>query len=147
MAGKILLEVITPDRLVLREEVDMVVATAVEGEFGVLPGHAPMVCLLEIGPGRYKKNGKIEYMAIAGGIAEVFENKVSILAEAAELAREINVKRVMKARERALKRLAKRENINVARAEAALRRAMVRLKVARYAGILESIPPAEIKEY
>ena len=71
---------------------------------------------------------------------------MSILAEAAELAREIDVKRVMKARERALKRLAKKENIDVARAEAALRRAMMRLKVARYAGLVESIPPAEIKE-
>jgi len=147
MAGKILLEVITPDRLVLREEVDMVVATAaVEGEFGVLPGHAPFLCLLDIGPGRFKKDGKIEHMSIVGGICEVFENKVTILTEAAELAREIDVERAMRARERALKRLRQRENIDIARAEAALRRAMTRLKVAQQSGILESVPPASISE-
>ncbi|HDD45292.1 MAG TPA: F0F1 ATP synthase subunit epsilon [Candidatus Desulfofervidus auxilii] len=146
MAGKLLLEIITPDRLVLREEVDMVVATAKEGEFGVLPGHAPFLCLLEIGPGRYKKDGKTEYISIVGGICEVFENKVTILTEAAELAREIDIERAMRARERALRRLRQRENIDIARAEAALRRAIMRLKVAHQAGLIESIPPASISE-
>jgi F-type H+-transporting ATPase subunit epsilon len=146
MAAKILLEVITPERLVLQEEVDMVVATAVEGEFGVLPGHAPMLCLLQTGPGRYKNNGKTQYMAIAGGIAEVFKDKVTILAEAVELAQEINVKRAMKARERALKRLSSKEKIDLARSEGALRRANVRLMVARYGGLIESSAPEKIEE-
>ncbi|MCD6320018.1 MAG: F0F1 ATP synthase subunit epsilon [Candidatus Desulfofervidaceae bacterium] len=146
MAGKILLEVITPDRLVVREEVDMVVATGIEGEFGVLPNHAPLLCLLQIGEGRYKKDGKTEYMAIIGGVVEVFENKMTILADAAELAREIDLKRAMEARERAIKRLRQREKIDVARAEAALRRAMVRLKVAQRAGLIESILPESISE-
>jgi F-type H+-transporting ATPase subunit epsilon len=146
MAEKILLEVITPDRLVVRDEVDMVIATGVDGEFGVLPNHAPLLCLLQTGEARFKKDGKIEYMAISGGIAEVFENKMTILADAAELAREIDVKRAMRARERALKRLRQREKVDVARAEAALRRAMVRLKVAQRAGLVESIPPESISE-
>ncbi len=146
MAGKILLEVITPDRLVVRDEVDMVIATGIDGEFGVLPNHAPLLCLLQTGEARFKKDGSIEYMAITGGVAEVFENKMTILADAAELAREIDVKRAMKARERALKRLRQREKIDVARAEAALRRAMVRLKVAHRAGRLESIPPETMGE-
>lgn len=146
MAGKMLLEVITPDRLVVREEVDMVTATGVEGEFTVLPNHAPLLCLLQTGEGRYKKDGRTEYMAIAGGIAEVFENKVTILADAAELAGEIDAKRAMKARERALQRLKQKEKIDVARAEAALRRATVRLKVAYRAGLLESLPTESISE-
>jgi len=146
MAGKILLEVITPDRLVVREEVDMVIATGIDGEFGVLPNHAPLLCLLQIGEGRFKKDGKVEYMTIIGGIAEVFENKVTILADAAERATEIDLKRAMKARERAIKRLRQREKVDVARAEAALRRAMVRLKVAHRAGLLESVPPESISE-
>jgi len=131
--AKILLEVITPDRLLVREEVDMVVAVATEGEFGVLPGHAALLTLLEIGEARYKKDGHIEYMAIAGGIAEVFKDRMTILAEAAELGREIDIDRAKKAAERALERLRKKEGVDIARADAALRRAVTRIKVAEKA--------------
>ncbi len=132
--AKILLEVITPDRVVVREEVDSVTAIGAEGEFTVLPGHAAYLPLLEIGEGHYITDGRTEYMTIAGGIAEVSKDRMTILAEAAELGREIDVERARRARERALERLRKRENVDVARAEAALRRAITRIKTAEKAG-------------
>jgi F-type H+-transporting ATPase subunit epsilon len=128
--AKILLEVITPDRVVVREEVDSVTAIGAEGEFTVLPGHAAYLPLLEIGEGHYIRDGHTEYMAIAGGIAEVSKDRMTILAEAAELGREIDAERARKARERALERLRKREDVDIARAGAAQARAIARIKIA-----------------
>jgi F-type H+-transporting ATPase subunit epsilon len=132
MANKILLEVVTPDRLLLSKEVDVVVATSVEGEFAVLYGHVPFLASLAVGELKLKDGGNTDYAAINGGFAEVTGTKVTVLAESAELAREIDVDRARKARERAEQRLAKTasEQINYARAEAALRRALLRMKVA-----------------
>lgn len=132
MANKILLEVVTPDRLLVSKEVDVVVATSVEGEFGVLYGHVPFLANLAIGELRFKDGNATEYAAVAGGFAEITGSKVTILAEAAELAREIDVDRVKRARDRAEQRLAKSqaEQIDYARAEAALRRSMIRARVA-----------------
>ncbi|KPJ66456.1 MAG: hypothetical protein AMJ45_03855 [Syntrophobacter sp. DG_60] len=132
--AKMLLEVITPDCLVVREEVDSVTAIGAEGEFTVLPGHAAYLPLLEIGEGHYVRDGRTEYMAIAGGIAEVSKDRVTILAEAAELGREIDAERARAARERALERLRKKEDVDIARAEAALQRAVIRIKIAEKAG-------------
>lgn len=132
--AKMLLEVVTPDRLVVREEVDSVTAIGAEGEFTVLPGHAAYLPLLEIGEGHYVRDGRTEYMAIAGGIAEVSKDRVTILAEAAELGREIDAERARAARERALERLRKREDVDIARAETALQRAIMRIKTAEKAG-------------
>jgi F-type H+-transporting ATPase subunit epsilon len=133
MAEKeLLLEVVTPDRLVLSTEADVVVCPGVEGQFGVLVGHIPFLSALEIGEMYYRKGGQTEYLAVSGGFAEVTGAKVTIVAEAAEKGREIDVERAMRAKERAEKRLAaaKTAEIDWARAEAALRRAMVRTKVA-----------------
>ena len=133
MAEKeLLLEVVTPDRLVLSTEADVVVCPGVEGQFGVLAGHIPFLSALEIGEMYYRKGGQTEYLAVSGGFAEVTGTKVTIVAEAAEKGREIDVERVMRAKERAEKRLAaaKTADIDWARAEAALRRSMVRAKVA-----------------
>jgi F-type H+-transporting ATPase subunit epsilon len=132
MANKILLEVVTPDRLLVSKEVDVVVATSVEGEFGVLYGHVPFLANLAIGELRFKDGNATEYAAVAGGFAEITGSKVTILAEAAELAREIDVDRVKRARDRAEQRLTKSqtEQIDYARAEAALRRSMIRARVA-----------------
>jgi F-type H+-transporting ATPase subunit epsilon len=133
MAEKaLLLEVVTPDRLVLSTEADVVVCPGVEGQFGVLVGHIPFLSALEIGEMYYRKGGQIEYLAVSGGFAEVTGAKVTIVAEAAEKGREIDVERAKRALERAEKRLAaaKTAEIDWARAEAALRRAMVRTKVA-----------------
>jgi F-type H+-transporting ATPase subunit epsilon len=133
MAEKqLFLEVVTPDRMVLSTEADVVVCPGVEGQFGVLFGHIPFLSALDIGEMYYKAGGKTEYLAVAGGFAEVTGTKVTIVAEAAEVGREIDVERVRRARERAEKRLAaaKTENIDWVRAEASLRRSMVRAKVA-----------------
>ncbi|MGA9756567.1 MAG: F0F1 ATP synthase subunit epsilon [Desulfobaccales bacterium] len=133
MAEKaLLLEVVTPDRLVLSTEADVVVCPGVEGQFGVLVGHIPFLSALDIGEMYYRKGGQTEYLAVSGGFAEVTGTKVTIVAEAAEKGREIDVERAKRALERAEKRLAaaKTAEIDWTRAEAALRRSMVRAKVA-----------------
>ena len=133
MAEKqLLLEVVTPDRLVLSTEAEVVVCPGAEGQFGVLPGHIPFLSALEIGEMYYKAGGKTEYLAVSGGFAEVTGEKVTIVAESAEVGREIDVERARRALERAEKRLAaaKTAEIDWARAEAALRRSLVRAKVA-----------------
>ena len=103
-----------------------------EGQFGVLPGHIPFLSALEIGEMYYRKGGQTEYLAVSGGFAEVTGEKVTIVAESAEKGREIDVERAKRALERAEKRLAaaKTENIDWARAEAAMRRSLMRTKVA-----------------
>ena len=133
MAEKeLLLEVVTPDRLVLSTQAEVVVCPGVEGQFGVLPGHIPFLSALDIGEMYYKAGGKTEYLAVSGGFAEVTGEKVTIVAESAEVGREIDVERARRAQERAEKRLAatKTENIDWARAEAAMRRSLMRMKVA-----------------
>jgi F-type H+-transporting ATPase subunit epsilon len=126
------LEVVTPDRLVLSTEADVVVCPGVEGQFGVLPGHIPFLSALEIGEMYYRKGGQTEYLAVSGGFAEVTGEKVTIVAESAEKGREIDIERAKRAQERAEKRLAvaKTADIDWARAEAAMRRSLVRFKVA-----------------
>jgi F-type H+-transporting ATPase subunit epsilon len=132
MAEKLLFEVVTPDRKLLSTEADVVVLPGVEGQFGVLPGHVPFLSALDIGEMYYRDGGKIDYLSVSGGFAEVTGKKVTIVAESAEMGREIDIERARQALERAEKRLAaaKTENIDYARAEAALRRAMLRMKVA-----------------
>jgi F-type H+-transporting ATPase subunit epsilon len=131
MADKLELEVVTPDRLVASETVDIVMANGALGEFGILPSHIPFLTPLQPGELRYRKGGQLEYLAVTGGFAEVSNNKVTILAEAAEKAREIDLDRAKRAKERAEKRLAqaKAEDIDFARAEMALKRALLRLRV------------------
>jgi len=133
MAEKeLLLEVVTPDRLVLSTEADVVVCPGVEGQFGVLVNHIPFLSALDIGEMYYRKGGQTEYLAVSGGFAEVTGAKVTIVAESAETGREIDLERARRAQERAEKRLAaaKTEEIDWTRAEAALRRSIVRAKVA-----------------
>jgi F-type H+-transporting ATPase subunit epsilon len=133
MAEKeLLLEVVTPDRLVLSTEADVVVCPGVEGQFGVLVNHIPFLSALDIGEMYYRKGGQTEYLAVSGGFAEVTGAKVTIVAESAETGREIDLDRARRAQERAEKRLAaaKTEEIDWTRAEAALRRSIVRAKVA-----------------
>lgn len=131
MTKKITLEVVTPERVVLREQVDSFVVPAKEGYLGVLPGHAPLVAELNIGVLTYKGDGRENTAAISGGFMEVANDKAVLLADTAELAEEIDVDRAFRAKERAEERLAKRDpGLDVVRAEAALRRAMARLKAA-----------------
>jgi F-type H+-transporting ATPase subunit epsilon len=132
MAEKLELEVVTPDRLVASESVDIVMAMGALGEFGILPSHIPFLTPLQPGELRYRKGNQLEYMVVTGGFAEVSNNKVTVLAEAAEKAREIDIDRAKRAKERAEKRLAqaKAEDVDYTRAEMALKRALLRLRVA-----------------
>jgi F-type H+-transporting ATPase subunit epsilon len=130
MADKILLEIVTPERKVLSEEVDIVVAPGQEGEFGVLPNHIPFLSKLQVGELRFRKGGGLRHIAIMGGYAEVLPDHVTILSPAAEEATEIDVVRAKAARERAERRLAEaKDKLEFARAQAALQRAIARLKV------------------
>jgi F-type H+-transporting ATPase subunit epsilon len=135
MAEKIKLEVVTPKGAILSDEIDIVTAPGFAGEFGVLANHAPFLSTMKIGSLRYKKDGSEEELMISGGFCEVSNNKISFLVESAERGHEIDVDRALQAKERAEKRLAevtaKKEKINRARAEAALQRALARLKVAQ----------------
>lgn len=132
--ARILLEIVTPDRVVVSEEVDIVTAPGVVGEFGVLANHAPMVAAVKIGPLHYRVGDREEWVAISGGFCEVSQNKITFLVEAAERAYEIDVERALRAKERAEKRiqayLTQAEKIDYARAKAALQRALTRLLVA-----------------
>ena len=131
MAG-LRLEVVTPERTVLQTEAESVIVPGAEGRLGFLQGHAPIVAGLKIGIVEYGKvHGEKERVAITGGFVELADDKVSILADAAELAAEIDVARAQAARERAERRLRQREaEIDRARAEAALQRALNRLRAA-----------------
>jgi F-type H+-transporting ATPase subunit epsilon len=131
---KLKLEVVTPAKVVVKADVDMVVAPGTEGEFGVLPGHVLFLSGLIPGELRYTSGTEKEFLALSGGFAEISDGRVSILVDAAEKALDIDVERAKRAAERAKERMAKdraREDIDFKRAEAALQRALVRLKVAQ----------------
>ncbi|NJB68190.1 F-type H+-transporting ATPase subunit epsilon [Desulfobaculum xiamenense] len=128
MARSLHLEIVTPDRLVLSKEVEYVGAPGFEGEFGIMPNHIPFLSALRVGSLYYKDGGKTFYVFVAGGFAEVSNNKVTILAEVAEIAAEIDVERARVARERAEQRLAQRqEKIDYARVQASLARSLARI--------------------
>ncbi len=134
MANKLNLEVVTPRKLVVSDEVDLCTVPGTEGVFGVMANHAPILSTLNIGQMHFNKDGEIVKLAISGGFVEVSNNKMTVLAEAAEVSEEIDVERALRAKERAEKRLqqaqAGREDIDMARAMAAFARATARLKVA-----------------
>src|SRR5437773_8694546 len=133
MADRITLEVATPSRLVIGEQVDEAVVPGVEGYFGVLPGHAAFLTTLGIGEVTYRVGRDEHYLAVSGGFAEVRNDKVIILADSAERPEEIDRARAGQAKERAERRLSGRseEEVNYVRCQAALSRALVRLPVAR----------------
>lgn len=132
--GRILLEVVTPDRQVLSVEVDEVSAPGAEGYFGVLPGHLPFITTLGQGELGYRIGNQWEYLAITWGYAEVLPNKVSILTQTAEMAEEVDIERAERAKRRAEERLREwstaTADIDFERAAAALERASIRLQVA-----------------
>jgi len=138
MPDSIQLVIVTPERQLLSEPVSDVTLPGAEGELGVLPGHAPLITELGIGPlqCRQASGGGTEPIAVIRGFAEVLADRVTVLAETAEKAEEIDVERAKTALERAEKRIAAgpgTQDIDWDRATAALQRAMVRLKVAEYA--------------
>lgn len=125
------LEIVTPERKVFEQDVNMVVAKGVEGELGVMRNHVPLVTPLKIAAVKAKIGNNDTFIAVHGGFMEVRKDKVVILAEAAEMESDIDVSRARLAKERAERRLAqKTENMNAARAEMALQRAIIRLQTA-----------------
>jgi len=131
--GKLHLEIVTPAKITVSQDVDMVVAPGSLGEFGVLEGHVPFLSGIVPGELRFTVDDKTEYLAVTSGFAEISDDNVSILVDAAEKATDIDVDRAKQAVERATERLAKdrsAEEIDFVRAEAALKRALMRLKVA-----------------
>ncbi len=128
------LEVVTPSRLVVSERVTEVVAPGSEGYFGVLPEHIPFITTLKAGALIYWKGKEQHHLAVARGYAEVRGDRLSILADSAETAEEIDVARAERARERAERRLEAwatgSGEVDFARAHAALQRALARLEVA-----------------
>ncbi len=131
MAEAFEFQVITPERVVISMETSSLVVPGAEGYLGFLPDHAPMVVLLKPGVVKYKVGSEYRRMAVTGGFMEMANNKAVILADAAELAEEIDVMRARRALERARERLASRqEGIDFARARAALERAVARIRAA-----------------
>ena len=130
------LSIITPERRVYVEDVDMVIAPGVDGQLGILPHHAPLITALTHGELRVKRGGEEESFAISGGYLEVQPDGVTVLANTAEHVEEIDLDRAEAARRRAEARLHNRtqEKVDFARAEASLRRAMTRIKVTKLRG-------------
>ena len=127
-------EVVTAERTVFEDAVDMVVAPGIDGQLGILPHHAPLMTTLTYGELVIHRQGQEdELIAIGGGFMEVGPDHVTILADSAERAEEIDTMRAEEARLRAEELMAqkRREDVDFAQAEAALRRSMIRLKVAR----------------
>ena len=132
MAEKIQLEVVTPERRVLAEPVDMVTVPGLGGELGILPGHTPLISQLQTGVLSYTQDGKSYSLHVSGGFVEVGDDHVSVLAEVAERPDEIDAARARQSRERLEKQLnswnGTEEDFEVARAK--LERSVVRLQLA-----------------
>ncbi len=126
------LELVTAERIVLQEDADMVIAPAADGQVGILPHHAPFLTTLRPGELRVRRGGSEQELIVTGGFMEVLNDKVTILADAAERVEEIDLARAEEARRRAAAALANRQaGVDTASAELAMRRAVVRLSVAR----------------
>jgi F-type H+-transporting ATPase subunit epsilon len=124
------LDIVTAERVVFSDDVDVVIAPGVEGQLGILPHHAPLMTMLLPGELLVRKGGEEFYLAISGGFLEVRPDRIIVLADAAERVEEIDIARAEEAKRRAEERLkAHPPEADEALAEAALRRSLVRLKV------------------
>jgi F-type H+-transporting ATPase subunit epsilon len=131
MADTFQFEIVTPEKLVVRDVAEEMQIPAKNGYIGVLPGHAPLITELAVGEITYRNRGYTHHIALAWGFAEVLPDKVTILAENAERADEIDVKRAQEAKERAEQRLkSSNTETDYERAQNALQRAEARLQVA-----------------
>src|SRR5215470_1026628 len=130
MADKLNLEVITPEKLALREQVDEVVVPGVNGELGILPDHTPLISQLKTGILSYRQGAQNTRMHVSGGFVEVADDRVSVLSDVAEKPEEIDVERALRAKDRAERRLGSRgEDVDFPRAELKLQRAMIRIQL------------------
>ena len=135
MSANIRLEVVTPEKLVVSEDAQIVVAPGAEGEFGVLAGHTPFLTTLRLGTIRYQDSeGRERFVLVNGGFSEALPNKVTVLAEVAERRRDIDLERALAARQRAQERLDRKASeqaaVDFSRAKAALERALHRIQLA-----------------
>ena len=130
MENKLKLEIVTPNGLILSEEVDEVVCSGSEGEFGVLPGHVPFFTTLKIGMLTYKKGNEARFVFVNWGYAEVGPDRVMVLADSAEKSDDIDVERAKAAMKRAEERLKQMAEIDHVRATSALDRAFARTSIA-----------------
>jgi len=122
------LQIVTPDRLLVKEQVDEVEIPGTEGYFGVLPGHTPMLAALAIGEMWYRQGQAKTFLVVAHGYCEVLPDRVTILATVAEKAGAIDIVRAEEAKQRAEARLAHAKEIDYDRARLALQKALVRLQ-------------------
>lgn len=145
MPKTITVELITPEKVALTEPADSVVLPALEGEMGVLPGHEPFLVQLNAGEVRVRRGAELKSFAVSGGFAEILGDKVSVFAETAEMATEIDAERARQALERAKadSQQAQGDPLTLAQAEASLRRAQVRVRVAAIRG---KVRPGSVPE-
>ena len=130
---KLTLEIVTPDRSVVTEQVDEVQLPGSEGYFGVLPGHTPLLAALQVGEMWYRVGQEKHFLAVAFGFAEVLPERVTVLAQVAERAQDIDQERAERALRRAQERLSKgpsQIDIDFERARISLMKSLIRLQVA-----------------
>lgn len=133
MASTFQLEIVTPDRKFYEDEVDMAIVRTVEGDVGILRDHVPTVAPLSIGVIKIKKDGKITKATCSGGFVSIDEDKATIITDAAEWPEEIDVERAEAAMKRAEERLNKKDSkeVDVLRAQIALNKALNRIRVSK----------------
>jgi len=130
---KLTLEIVTPDRALIHEQVDEVVVPGSQGDFGVLPGHTPMLATLKVGELWYRQGQEKHYVTVAFGFVEVLPDRVTVLAQVGERAQDIDVERAERAKRRAEERLthvAPAADHDFERARIAMMKALIRLQVA-----------------
>jgi F-type H+-transporting ATPase subunit epsilon len=142
------LQIVTPDKMLVREQVDEVEIPGTEGYFGVLPGHTPMLASLAVGEMWYRKGQEKTYLSLANGFCEVLPDRVTILAQLAERAEDIDIARAEEAKRRAEARLVQAKDIDYERARIALVKSLARLQVAsrsQFAGRVgrQRMPPPQ----
>jgi F-type H+-transporting ATPase subunit epsilon len=143
------LQIVTPDKLLVKEQVDEVEIPGTEGYFGVLPGHTPMLASLAVGEMWYRKGQEKTYLSLAYGFCEVLPDRVTILAQLAERAEDIDVARAEEAKKRAEQRLAQAKgDVDYERARTALVKSLARLQVSarsQFAGRVgrQRMPPPQ----
>ena len=142
------LQIVTPDKLLVNEQVDEVQIPGSEGYFGVLPGHTPMLASLAVGELWYRKGQEKTYMSVAFGFCEVLPDRVTILAQLAERAEDIDIARAEEAKRRAEQRLAQATEVDYERARTALTKSLMRLQVStrsQFAGRVgkQRMPPPQ----
>ena len=142
------LQIVTPDKMLVQEQVDEIEIPGTEGYFGVLPGHTPMLASLAVGEMWYRKGTERTYLSLAYGFCEVLPDRVTILAQLAERAEDIDVARAEEARRRAEARLAQAKDVDYERARSALMKSLARLQVSsrsQFAGRVgrQRMPPPQ----